>query len=131
MTQILLLIVYVIAIWVVISLLNWAYMFWTVKQSGTLITPENFAQEAHNGQIIDVREPAAYKRSHIIGARNIPVVNFSQGKAGLRFDKGIYLYDDNTRLAVQAAKRLKKQGYAKEQIFVLKQGFNAYPGKKS
>jgi rhodanese-related sulfurtransferase len=104
-------------------------MMFTAKRNATLLDGDDFVTQSASGQLIDVREGDAYKRSHAMGARNIPANNFTQGKAGLRFDKGIYLYDANVRSAVRVAKLLTKQGYDKAQIFILKGGYSQYTGK--
>ena len=58
-------------------------------------------------------------------------MNSLQGKSGLRKDRYIFLYDDNLRDAVRAAKSLSKQGFEKDKVFILRGGFNRYEGKKT
>lgn len=122
----------VILAWILIAFGSWLWVILSAKSSATLLKPEAFADKLANGnaQIIDVREPAAYKRSHIMGARNIPAMNFSQGKSGLRYDRDIFLYDDRLREVTRVSKILKKQGYQKNRMFILRGGFSQYTGKK-
>ncbi|MGH2325673.1 rhodanese-like domain-containing protein [Leuconostoc lactis] len=122
----------VILAWILIAFGSWLWVILSAKSSATLLKPEAFADKLANGnaQIIDVREPAAYKRSHIMGARNIPAMNFSQGKSGLRHDRDIFLYDDRLREVTRVSKILKKQGYQKNRMFILRGGFSQYTGKK-
>lgn len=122
----------VILAWILIAFGSWLWVILSAKSSATLLKPEAFADKLANGnaQIIDVREPAAYKRSHIMGARNIPTMNFSQGKSGLRHDRDIFLYDDRLREVTRVSKILKKQGYQKNRMFILRGGFSQYTGKK-
>ena len=122
----------VILAWILIAFGSWLWVILSAKSSATLLKPEAFADKLanENAQIIDVREPAAYKRSHIMGARNIPTMNFSQGKSGLRHDRDIFLYDDRLREVTRVSKILKKQGYQKNRMFILRGGFSQYTGKK-
>lgn len=122
----------VILAWILIAFGSWLWVILSAKSSATLLKPEAFADKLanENAQIIDVREPAAYKRSHIMGARNIPAMNFSQGKSGLRHDRDIFLYDDRLREVTRVSKSLKKQGYQKNRMFILRGGFSQYTGKK-
>ena len=123
----------VILAWILIAFGSWLWVILSAKSSATLLKPEAFADKLanENAQIIDVREPAAYKRSHIMGARNIPAMNFSQGKSGLRHDRDIFLYDDRLREVTRVSKILKKQGYQKNRMFILRGGFSQYTGKKT
>ncbi len=123
----------VILAWILIAFGSWLWVILSAKSSATLLKPESFSDKLanENAQIIDVREPAAYKRSHIMGARNIPAMNFSQGKSGLRHDRDIFLYDDRLREVTRVSKILKKQGYQKNRIFILRGGFSQYTGKKT
>ena len=122
----------VILAWILIAFGSWLWVILSAKSSATVLKPEAFADKLanENAQIIDVREPAAYKRSHIMGARNIPAMNFSQGKSGLRHDRDIFLYDDRLREVTRVSKILKKQGYQKNRMFILRGGFSQYTGKK-
>ncbi|GMA70260.1 sulfurtransferase [Leuconostoc litchii] len=133
MNNILLLIVSVVSIWVLFSVGGWLWVFISAKQNALLLKPEEFTNKINtdSGQIIDVRESTTYKRSHIMGARNIAAMNFLQGKSGLRRDREIFLYGDNLRDAARAAKSLKKQGFKKNMIFILRGGFSRYEGKKT
>lgn len=123
----------VILAWILIAFGSWLWVILSAKSSATLLKPEAFSDKLanENAQIIDVREPAAYKRSHIMGARNIPAMNFSQGKSGLRHDRDIFLYDDRLREVTRVSKSLKKQGYQKNRMFILRGGFSQYTGKKT
>ena len=123
----------VILAWILIAFGSWLWVILSAKSSATLLKPEAFSDKLanENAQIVDVREPAAYKRSHIMGARNIPAMNFSQGKSGLRHDRDIFLYDDRLREVTRVSKILKKQGYQKNRMFILRGGFSQYTGKKT
>lgn len=123
----------VIIVWILIALGSWLWVILSAKMTGTVLKPEAFANKiaTENAQIIDVRESAAYKRSHILGARNIPAMNFSQGKSGLRQDRDIFLYDERLRDVIRVSKILKKQGYQKHRIYILRGGFAQYTGKKT
>jgi len=126
-------VIIVIAAWGLVALGSWLFVLLSVKQGGKLLKPEEFDEKlkSESGQIIDVRESATYKRSHIMGARNIPSVNFSQGKSGLRKDRDIFLYDDRLRDVARVSKALHKQGYDKNSVFILRGGFSRYSGQKT
>ncbi|MGX7051945.1 rhodanese-like domain-containing protein [Leuconostoc palmae] len=124
----------VLILWLLMTFFSWLWVIISAKSTGTILTSDQFSQkieETHSAQIIDVRETSTYKRSHIMGARNIPSMNFSQGKSGLRKDRDIFLYDDSLRNVLRASKALKKQSYDKQHIFLLRGGFKNYPGKKT
>ena len=124
-------VIIVVVVWGLIALGSWLWVFLSAKTSAVLLKPVDFTDKIsnENGQIIDVRESAAYKRSHIMGARNIPMTNFLQGKSGLRKDRDIFLYDERLRDVARVGKSLKKQGYHKSNIFILRGGFSRYDGK--
>ncbi|CBL92031.1 NADH dehydrogenase [Leuconostoc gasicomitatum] len=124
-------VIIVVVVWGLVALGSWLWVLLSAKTSAVLLKPIDFSKKVanENGQIVDVRESAAYKRSHIMGARNIPMANFSQGKSGLRKDRDIFLYDERLRDVARVGKSLKKQGYHKSKIFILRGGFSQYDGK--
>ncbi|WP_220740362.1 rhodanese-like domain-containing protein [Leuconostoc miyukkimchii] len=126
-------VIVVVIAWGLVALGSWLWIFLSAKTSATLLKSTEFSEKilTENGQIIDVRESAAYKRSHVMGARNIPSTNFTQGKSGLRKDRDIFLYDERLRDVARVSKSLKKQGYDKNKIFILRGGFSSYEGKKT
>lgn len=126
-------VIVVVIAWGLVALGSWLWIFLSAKTSATLLKSTEFSEKilAENGQIIDVRESVAYKRSHVMGARNIPSTNFTQGKSGLRKDRDIFLYDERLRDVARVSKSLKKQGYDKNKIFILRGGFSSYEGKKT
>ncbi len=131
MMNIIWMVIYLALAWILVSVASWGWMYLSARMNAQLLKSEAFETQSNDGQIIDVRDKEPYKRSHILGARNIPAINFSQGKAGLRKDKQIFLYDDNMRNAARAAKLLKKQGYKKDNLYILRSGFDQYTGKKT
>ena len=122
-----------IVLWLFMTLGTWLWVIMTAKSTGVLLKSAEFADKIseESGQIVDVRESASYKRSHIMGARNMPAMNFTQGKSGLRKDRDIFLYGERLRDVIRASKSLKKQGYDKHNIFLLRGGFAQYNGKKT
>lgn len=103
------------------------YMWYTVKKTATLIDNEQFKQGMHHAQVIDVRQPDAFKSGHILGARNIPYAQLHYYESSLRHDTPIYLYDEGKAISIRAARRLAKQGY--KQIYILKSGYAKWDGK--
>lgn len=88
---------------------------------------EEFKKDLRRVQLIDLREKEKFEHGHIMGARNIPMMNFSTKMNSLRNDQPIYLYDHNGRLSIRAAKMLKKKGYS--DIYMLKNGISKWTGK--
>lgn len=104
-----------------------AYLWFIGRQSATKINADELEQLRVNAQIVDVREVAEFEARHILGARNIPISQFSQRQGEVRRDKAVYLYDDNVNLAPRAARILKKNGH--DNIFILNKGFSTWTGK--
>src|SRR5699024_8311428 len=108
--------------------LNWLYYYIQGKRSATIIDQETFRQGMRKAQGIDVREKNEFNGSHIMGARNMPYTVLDQSLSSIRKDQPIYLYDTGKTLSVRAANKLRKKGF--ENIFILKEGFDGWEGKK-
>ncbi|MBR7927103.1 rhodanese-like domain-containing protein [Aerococcaceae bacterium zg-ZUI334] len=124
------LLIFIFAVLVLTIVAYGAYLLylWLIrKQSATLIEAEELEEKRAGAQIIDLREAAEFDARHILGARNLPMSQFSQRYKEVRKDKPVYLYDDNMNLAPRAARTLKKNGY--DNIYVLKNGFSTWGGK--
>lgn len=93
----------------------------------TSLPEDEFKKNLRKVQLIDLREKEKYEYGHIMGARNLPMMNFSMKMNSLRKDQPIYLYDQNGRLSIRAAKMLRKNGYT--DIYMLKNGINKWTGK--
>lgn len=92
-----------------------------------MLTEAEFNQDLRKVQLIDLREKDKFEHGHILGARNLPISSFQMKKGGIRKDKPVYLYDQNGRTALRAARMLKKDGH--KDINVLKQGIAKWTGK--
>lgn len=92
-----------------------------------MLTEDEFNQDLRKVQLIDLREKDKYEHGHILGSRNLPISSFQMKKGGIRKDKPVYLYDQNGRTALRAARMLKKDGH--KDINVLKQGIAKWTGK--
>lgn len=105
-----------------------AYNYFRLKKAASILDNADFAAKMHQGQLIDVRDPGAFRRKHILGARNIPYEQLKQSLGALRKDKPILLYEDDRGQRVTAtALYLKKQGYT--DISILSYGLNGWDGK--
>ncbi|MFD2829416.1 rhodanese-like domain-containing protein [Corticicoccus populi] len=91
------------------------------------LSEEEFKKDLRKVQLVDLREKEKYEHGHIMGARNIPMMNFSMKLQSLRKDTPIYLYDQTGRLSIRAAKMLKKKGYT--DVYMLKNGISKWTGK--
>lgn len=70
---------------------------------------ETFKDVMRQGQLIDLREPAAFRTKHILGARNFPAQQFDAAIKGLRKDKPVLIYENmRPQYRVPAVKKLKK-----------------------
>ncbi|MCD2136903.1 rhodanese-like domain-containing protein [Salinicoccus halitifaciens] len=118
-----LIILIILAVLIAILLINGLRNMKSVKA----LSEDEFKQNMRKVQVVDLREKEKFEHGHIIGARNIPMMNFSMKMNSLRKDKPIYLYDQNGRLSIRAARMLRKQGYT--DIYMLKNGINKWTGK--
>lgn len=48
------------------------YTYFLGRKNAKFLTNEEFKAGMRRAQIVDVREPATFKRAHILGARNVP-----------------------------------------------------------
>lgn len=76
--------------------------------------------------LLDVREPAEYAKSHILGAKNVPLADLERRAA--EFDKHkakpVIVHCDTGSRATRAAGILKGRGFAS--VFNLAGGFGAW-----
>lgn len=116
----------------IVILLVWGsyilYWYLAGKKAAKYVKQEEYGEFIHNSQVIDLREKDEYRRSHIMGARNVPFSIFKQSYNGIRKDKKVLLYDTTTRMSTRAAVTLMKAGY--QDIVILKGGFTGWTGKK-
>lgn len=120
----------VLFILVFIAVLYGVYYLWLYiirKRSAKMVETAEVEANIRRVQVIDVREPAEFEASHILGARNIPISQFKMRYVELRQDKEIYLYDDSLNYASRAANILRSNGY--RNVFILKGGFSKWLGK--
>ncbi|GEQ38112.1 MAG: rhodanese-like domain-containing protein [Tetragenococcus halophilus] len=108
--------------------INWLYFYIQGKRSAKVIDQETFRQGMRKAQVIDVREKKEFDGNHILGARNIPYTLLNNSIGSIRKDQPVYLYDTGKTLSVRAANKLRKNGY--KDIYILKEGFNGWEGKK-
>lgn len=118
--------------WVVVSLvLIWflyeVIQFFRRKKAGTDLTAEEFKKDMRRAQLIDLRERDDFNAGHILGARNIPFLQFKQRLNEIRRDQPVYLYDERETFSRRASLILQKEGFT--QIFRLKDGYANWDGK--
>ncbi|MEY8463610.1 rhodanese-like domain-containing protein [Streptococcus merionis] len=104
------------------------YRYWRLHQAATLLENEDFKHLMRSGQLIDLRDPSAFNRKHILGARNIPQQQLKSSLSALRKDKPVLLYE-NLRggLVTNAAFLLKKHGF--KEVYILSYGLENWDGK--
>ena len=114
------------------------YWFVRSKISGNVIDGEEFAKGIHRGQVVDLRDENKFKKDHMLGARNMPFMQFKMYKDALRKDMPVYLYDEaltqmnymfaHERHSIKVSSKLKKEGF--KEVYILKGGYSAWEGKK-
>lgn len=120
------------------TIIGWAILIGTViyftwnyfafKKAAKQIDNDTFKEMMHRSQIIDLRDPNAFRKSHIVGARNFPVQTFDASIKALRKDKPILIYENmTTRIAPSAIRKLKKAGFT--DLYLLRDGIDMWDGK--
>ena len=104
------------------------YWFVRSKISGNVIDGEEFAKGIHRGQVVDLRDENKFKKDHMLGARNMPFMQFKMYKDALRKDMPVYLYDEGVQYPIKVSSKLKKEGF--KEVYILKGGYSAWEGKK-
>lgn len=122
--------IFTLIIWglliIAIAYFTWNYL--AFKKMAKQIDNQTFKEMMHRSQIIDLRNPAAFRNKHILGARNFPLQTFDASIKSLRKDKPILLYENATsRLAPGAIKKLKKAGFT--DLYLLRDGIDYWDGK--
>ncbi|MBF0805982.1 MULTISPECIES: rhodanese-like domain-containing protein [unclassified Streptococcus] len=114
---------------VLLGFLAWmGFNYWRLRRAANLVENAEFAAMIRSSQLIDVREPEAFRKKHILGARNIPANQVKQSLAALSKTKPILLYDNNRGPSVtNTIFYLHKQGYRK--LYLLAGGLEAWNGK--
>lgn len=118
-----LIVLLVLAVIVILIIINGILNMRNVKS----LPEEEFKKDLRKVQLIDLREKEKYEYGHIIGARNIPLMNLQQRIGSIRKDQPVYLYDQTGRLSIRAAKVLKKKGH--KDVYMLKNGISKWTGK--
>ncbi|HHR3331029.1 TPA: rhodanese-like domain-containing protein [Streptococcus pyogenes] len=106
----------------------YAWNYFSFRRMAKQVDNETFKDVMCQGQLIDLREPAAFRAKHILGARNFPAQQFDAAIKGLRKDKPVLIYENmRPQYRVSAVKKLKKAGF--EDVYVLKDGIDYWDGK--
>ncbi|VHJ75602.1 rhodanese-related sulfurtransferase [Streptococcus pyogenes] len=110
----------------IVGYYTWNYF--SFRKMAKQVDNETFKDVMRQGQLIDLREPAAFRTKHILGARNFPAQQFDAAIKGLRKDKPVLIYENmRPQYRVTAVKKLKKAGF--EDVYVLKDGIDYWDGK--
>lgn len=110
----------------IVGYYTWNYF--SFRKMAKQVDNETFKDVMRQGQLIDLREPAAFRTKHILGARNFPAQQFDAAIKGLRKDKPVLIYENmRPQYRVSAVKKLKKAGF--EDVYVLKDGIDYWDGK--
>ncbi|VGV81742.1 rhodanese-like domain-containing protein [Streptococcus pyogenes] len=110
----------------IVGYYTWNYF--SFRKMAKQVDNETFKDVMRQGQLIDLREPAAFRAKHILGARNFPAQQFDAAIKGLRKDKPVLIYENmRPQYRVTAVKKLKKAGF--EDVYVLKDGIDYWDDK--
>lgn len=108
-----------------------AWVWWNyhrIHTAAKFISNDEFSTLIHNNQLLDIRSPEAFRKRHILGARNFPAVQLKQTLVSLKKDKPILIYDNAKSSSLgNAVLLLRKSGF--KEIYVLKDGFEYWNGK--
>ena len=108
---------------IIVGTLGWmGFNYVRVRRAAKVVDNAEF------GHLIDVRDPADFRRKHILGARNIPSQQLKTSLGAIRKDKVVLLYENSRgQRVMNAAILLKKQGY--QNIYILSTGLDGWKGK--
>ncbi|MBM7642608.1 rhodanese-like domain-containing protein [Streptococcus loxodontisalivarius] len=105
-----------------------AWNYYGLRRKAKFVGNESFKDLIHQGQLIDVREAAAFQEKHILGARNLPQSQLKQSLSALRKDKPVLVYDSgNGQVIARSIGILHKAGF--KDIYVLENGLAGWNGK--
>ncbi|HES2312252.1 TPA: rhodanese-like domain-containing protein, partial [Streptococcus pyogenes] len=76
----------------IVGYYTWNYF--SFRKMAKQVDNETFKDVMRQGQLIDLREPAAFRAKHILGARNFPAQQFDAAIKGLRKDKPVLIYEN-------------------------------------
>lgn len=114
---------------IIVGTLGWmGFNYIRVRRAAKVVDNAEFGDMIRQGQLIDLRDPADFRRKHILGARNIPSQQLKTSLGAIRKDKAILLYENSRgQRVMNAAILLKKQGY--QNIYILSTGLDGWKGK--
>ena len=113
----------------VVAMLAWmGYNYLRIRRAAKIVDNAEFGDMIRQGQLIDLRDTADFRRKHILGARNIPSQQLKTSLGAIRKDKVVLLYENSRgQRVMNAAILLKKQGY--QDIYILSTGLDGWKGK--
>ena len=82
--------------------------------------------DRYDALIIDLRDPASYRISHIRNARNIPYESLETQKQEFPEDKILIFYCEHGGTSMKAAKQIARRGHETRSVIG---GFLAYRGR--
>ncbi len=97
------------------------------KEKISKITFSEFDTYKTGSQLVDVRTKNEFKKSRILGARNIPISEFNNIETKLLKNKPVLVYCQSGNRAYRAAKKLANSDYTN--IIVVKDKLENYQGK--
>lgn len=102
--------------------------YFHIRRMAKFVDNDEFSNLIHSGQLIDIRESTAFRNKHILGARNLPAIEFTRTLSAIRKDKPVLIYDSSRSSALpRIIKTLRKAGY--RDVYVLSDGFDYWTGR--
>ena len=81
---------------IIVGTLGWmGFNYIRVRRAAKVVDNAEFGDMIRQGQLIDLRDPADFRRKHILGARNIPSQQLKTSLGAIRKDKTVLLYEKN------------------------------------
>ncbi len=120
----------IIFIILIVAYLSWqGYRYWYRHHYANYVESNEFEGLLRKGQLVDLRDPAAFRRKHILGARQFNIQQFEESLGALVKSKPVLLYGGSRDVNTigRAIRILHRSGYV--EIYVLKFGIDYWEGK--
>ena len=122
-------ITYLFIIAILLYLAWQGYRYWARHHYAKYVENQVFQDKLHQGQLVDLRDPVAFRKKHILGARNFNIQQFKESLGALVKTKPVLLYGSSRDVNTigKAIRILHAAGY--KEIYVLKFGIDYWEGK--
>ena len=99
---------------IIVGTLGWmGFNYIRVRRAAKVVDNAEFGDMIRQGQLIDLRDPADFRRKHILGARNIPSQQLKTSLGAIRKDKTVLLYEKSWTTCDECSYSIKKTRLSK------------------